>query len=125
MSYKNLTILTGNLGKDVELKRLDSGKAVAKFSLATSETYTNKQGEKVTDTQWHDIVAWGKSAEFAERQLKKGSSVTIFGKLTYRTHEHEGQKRYYTEIVANEIIPHVWAKGDQGPGEDDEPDWLK
>lgn len=121
MSIRNIVFLIGNLGQDPEVRRLESGKSVAKFSMATSETYKNQQGEKVQETQWHSIVAWGAKAEFAEKYLKKGASATITGKLTYRTYEKDGEKKYYTEIVASEIIPHVWPKNDSFPTEADEP----
>ena len=100
---KNSVTLIGNLGGDVELKEFDSGSKAARFSLATSETYKNKQGEKVTETQWHTIKLWGKLAELAHTYLKKGSSVCIDGKIVYNQYEKDGEKRYYTEIVAEKL----------------------
>ncbi len=105
---KNMTNkvqLIGNLGKDPEVKKLESGKTLAKLTLATSETYKNVKGEKVTDTQWHNLVAWGKTAEIAEEYLKKGSKVAVEGKLVNRSYEDkEGNKRYVTEVLVNEFL---------------------
>ena len=84
---------------------LDSGKKLAKFSIATNETYKNNKGERVTDTQWHNVVAWGKTAEVIENYVTKGKEVAIEGKLTSRSYETKhGEKRYLTEIVCNELL---------------------
>ena len=84
---------------------LDSGKKLAKFSIATNETYKNSEGQKVTDTQWHNIVAWNKTAEIIENYLDKGSEIMIEGKLTSRSYEtNQGEKRYVTEVVCNELL---------------------
>ena len=105
MNLRNKVQLIGNLGNDPEIITLDSGKKLAKFSIATNETYKNAQGEKVTDTQWHNIVAWNKTAELAESFLEKGKEVAIEGKLTTRSWDDDkGQKRYITEVVCNEIL---------------------
>lgn len=105
LNLKNRVQLIGNLGMDPEVKKLESGKTMAKISLATNDTYKNQKGEKVTDTQWHNLVAWGKTAEIAEKYLKKGSEVAIEGKLTSRSYEDkEGVKKYITEVVVNEIL---------------------
>ena len=97
-------ILVGNLGRDPEVRHLESGRAVANFSLATSETYKNREGEKVTHTEWHNIVMWTPLAEICERFLKKGSQVYIEGKLTTRSYDDkEGNKRYVTEVVGREM----------------------
>jgi single-strand DNA-binding protein len=105
MTIKNRVQLIGNLGATPEVKDLDNGNKVARFSVATSEFYTNKKGEKVTETQWHNIVIWGKLAGIAEQLLKKGSQVVIDGKLTTRNYtDKEGAKKYFTEIVANELL---------------------
>lgn len=97
-------ILVGNLGKDPEVRHLDNGRAVANFSIATSETYKNKAGEKVTNTEWHNVVLWTPLAEIAERFLKKGNQVYIEGKLTTRSwDDQEGNKRYTTEVVGREM----------------------
>lgn len=102
---RNQIQLIGNLGKDPEVKHLDNGKVVANISLATHEYYTNAQGEKKEDTQWHQIVMWGNNAVVAEKYLHKGSEVAIQGKLVHRNYEtKEGEKRYVTEVVANELV---------------------
>ena len=87
MSGVNKVILLGNLGKDPEVRRLDDGRGVANFSLATSETYKNKAGEKVTNTEWHNVVLWSPLADIAESYLKKGSQVYIEGKISNRSYE--------------------------------------
>ena len=104
-TLRNKVQLIGNLGQDPEVKTLDSGSKLAKFSIATSESYTNKQGENVTDTQWHNIICWGKTADIVERYVTKGKQVGIDGKLTTRSWEDkEGNKRYTTEVVCNELL---------------------
>ena len=104
MSGVNKVILVGNLGKDPEVRYLDSGVAVANFSLATTENYKNKQGEKVSQTEWHNIVLWRGLAEVAEKWLKKGSSVYVEGKIRSRKWEDkEGNTRYTTEILADNM----------------------
>ena len=104
-TLKNKVQLIGNLGQNPEVKELNGGKKVAKFSLATNETYRNKAGEKVTDTQWHNLVAWGKTAEIIEKYLKKGSEVAVEGKLLNRNYtDKEGVKRYVTEIQVSELL---------------------
>jgi len=98
----NKIVLIGNLGKDPEIRRLESGSAVGKFSIATNENYKDKNGEWQTQTEWHDIVVWRNLAERAERDLKKGKLVYIEGKLTHRKWQtKEGDDRYTTEVVAN------------------------
>ena len=104
-TLKNRVQLIGNLGNNPEVISLDKGKKVAKFSIATNESYKNNLGEKVTDTQWHQVVAWNKTAEFIETYLTKGSEVMVEGKLTSRSYEtKEGEKRYITEVVCSEIL---------------------
>lgn len=104
-ALKNRVQLIGNLGNDPEIITLESGKKLAKFSIATNETYKNSAGEKVTDTQWHNIVAWNKTAEIIEKYLQKGNEVIIEGKLTSRSFDDkEGNKRYVTEVVCNELL---------------------
>ena len=96
--------MLGNLGKDPEVRRLDDGRGVANFSLATSETYKNKSGEKVTNTEWHNIVLWSPLADIAENYLKKGSQVYIEGKISNRSYEDkDGVKKYISEVVGREI----------------------
>ena len=100
----NKVILLGNLGKDPEVRHLDTGRAVANFSLATSEVYKNRNGDKVTNTEWHNIVLWTPLAEVAEKFLKKGSQVYIEGKIATRSYDDkDGNKKYITEIVGREM----------------------
>jgi single-strand DNA-binding protein len=104
-TLRNKVQLIGNLGNDPEIINLESGKTLAKFSIATNESYTNNKGEKITDTQWHNIVAWGKTAQIIEKYVGKGKEVAIEGKLTNRFYETKtGEKRYITEIVCNELM---------------------
>lgn len=104
-ALRNKVQLIGNLGNDPEIVNLDGGNKLAKFSIATNETYKNAKGEKVTDTQWHNVVAWGKTAEIIENYLTKGNEVAVEGKLTHRSYEtKEGEKRYVTEIKCNELL---------------------
>ena len=104
VSGVNKVILIGNLGKDPEVRYLDNGVAVANLSLATSENYKNKDGEKVTQTEWHDIVLWRGLAEVAEKYLKKGSSVYIEGKLrTNKWVDKDENTRYKTEVLADKL----------------------
>ncbi|MGB5434628.1 MAG: single-stranded DNA-binding protein [Maribacter sp.] len=104
-ALRNKVQLIGNLGNDPEIVNLDGGSKLAKFSIATNETYKNAKGEKVTDTQWHNVVAWGKTAEIVENYLAKGNEVAVEGKLTHRSYEtKEGDKRYITEIRCNELL---------------------
>jgi single-strand DNA-binding protein len=100
----NRVTLIGRLGKDPEVRRLESGAAVAKFSLATSETYKDKDGNKQETTEWHNIIVWRTQAEIAEKYLKKGMLVYVEGKLTYREYtDKDNIKRNFTEIVANDF----------------------
>ena len=104
-NLKNKVQLIGNLGMNPEIKTLDSGKKLAKFSIATNESYKNAKGEKIEDTQWHNLIAWGKTADIIEKYLEKGNEVAIEGKLTNRSYDDkDGNKRYITEIVINEIL---------------------
>lgn len=104
-NLRNRVQLIGNLGMNPEIKTLESGTKFAKFSLATNETYKNSKGEKVTETEWHNIIAWNKTAELAEMFLEKGKEVAVDGKLTTRSWEDEkGNKKYMTEVVCNEIV---------------------
>lgn len=102
---KNRVQLIGNLGKDPEVRAIDNGNKMARMSIATSETYQNNKGEKVTDTQWHTVVAWGKTAELVEKLLTKGSEVALEGKLVNRSYtDKDGQKKFITEVVAQEFL---------------------
>ncbi|MCF8713304.1 single-stranded DNA-binding protein [Joostella atrarenae] len=104
-SLRNSVRLIGNLGNDPEVINLDSGKKLAKFSIATNENYKDQKGNVVKDTQWHNIIAWGKTADIVEKYLVKGKEVAIEGKLTSRNYDDkEGVKRYVTEINCNEIL---------------------
>ncbi|WP_166382926.1 single-stranded DNA-binding protein [Polaribacter sp. 11A2H] len=104
-TLKNKVQLIGNVGNVPEVKTLEDGKKVVNFSLATNEFYKNSDGEKVQNTQWHAIVAWGKIAEIVAEYVGKGKEVAIEGKLTSRSYEtKEGEKRYVTEVVADEIL---------------------
>jgi single-strand DNA-binding protein len=104
-TLRNKVQLIGNLGNNPEIITLESGKKLAKFSIATNENYKNAQGEKITETQWHNIVAWNKTAEIAERFLEKGKEVAVEGKLTTRSYnDKDGNKRYVTEVVINELL---------------------
>ncbi|MFV9549952.1 single-stranded DNA-binding protein [Algibacter sp. PT7-4] len=104
-TLRNKVQLIGNVGNEPEITNLDNNKKVAKFSIATNESYKNAQGEKVTNTQWHNILAWGKIAEIVEKYVGKGKEVALEGKLTSRSYEtKEGEKRYVTEVVVDEIL---------------------
>lgn len=104
-TLRNKVQLIGNLGNDPEIITLESGKKLAKLSIATNESYKNAQGEKITDTQWHNVVAWNKTAEIIEKYLKKGNEIAIEGKLTSRLYETaEGEKKYITEVICNELL---------------------
>ena len=104
-ALRNKVQLIGHLGMDPEVKALNGGKKLAKMSIATNETYKNAKGEKVTDTQWHNLIAWGKTAEIVEKFLKKGSEVAIEGKLINNNYtDKEGIKRYSTEIEVSEVL---------------------
>ena len=98
----NKVILIGNVGKDPEVNYIKEDLPVAKFTLATSETYT-KDGQKVTNTEWHNIVVWRGLAKVVENYVKKGSKLYIEGKITNRQYEKDGQTKYFTEIVAREL----------------------
>lgn len=104
-NLKNKVQLIGNLGNNPEVINLESGKKLAKFSIATNETYKNVKGEQIKDTQWHNVVAWGKTAEIIEKYLQKGNEVAVEGKLINRSFDDkDGNKRYVTEILANELL---------------------
>ena len=131
MSGVNKAILLGNLGKDPEIRKLDDGRAVANFSIATSESYKNKAGEKVTNTEWHNIVLWSPLAEIAENYLKKGSQVYIEGKISNRSNEDkEGVKKYISEVVGRDITllgraPESQQQNDSSSTENDNPEAVQ
>ncbi len=104
-ALRNSVQLIGNLGQDPEIITLENGSKLAKFSMATTDSYKNTQGEKVEETQWHNIVVWGKTADIVENYLTKGKQVAIEGKLMHRSYENkQGEKRYITEIKCNELL---------------------
>jgi single-strand DNA-binding protein len=104
-NLKNSVKLIGRLGKDPEVKTFGNGKTKTSFSLATSESYQNQKGEKVEDTQWHNLVFWGSLAEIAGQHLKKGSQVAVEGKLVHRVYQTDkGEKRYITEISVQDML---------------------
>jgi len=104
MAGVNKVILVGNLGKDPEIRHLENGRAVVNFPIATSETYKTRDGEKVTKTEWHNVVLWTPLAEIAEKYLSKGSQLYVEGKLTTRSwDDKDGNKRYTTEVVGREM----------------------
>ncbi|MCK7461049.1 MAG: single-stranded DNA-binding protein [Sphingobacterium sp.] len=101
----NKVILVGNVGKDPVVRYFDKGVAKATFPLATSETYTNQQGETITSTEWHNIVLWRALAEVAEKTVKKGSQVYIVGKIKTRSYvDKDGNNKYITEILADTLL---------------------
>ena len=104
-TLRNKVQLIGNLGNDPEIITLESGQKLAKFSLATNENYKDSDGQKQTKTDWHNLIAWGKTADIVEKYITKGKEIAIGGKLTNRSYEtKEGEKRYVTEVVVNEIL---------------------
>jgi single-strand DNA-binding protein len=105
MGSLNKVMLIGNLGKDPEVRAIPSGVKVANFSIATSENYTNREGQKVDKTEWHNIVMWRGLAEVAEKYLKKGSQIFVEGRLQTRSWDDQnGQKKYMTEVVADNMV---------------------
>lgn len=104
-SFKNNVQLIGHVGQEPEIITTESGKKLAKLSLATNDSFTNAQGEKITNTDWHNIIAWNGTANIIEQYVAKGKEIGIQGKLTTRSWEDkEGVKRYTTEVVCNEIL---------------------
>ena len=104
-ALKNKVQLIGNLGNAPEVRNTESGKKLVRFSIATNESYRNAKGEKVTETQWHNLIAWGKVADIAEKYLAKGTEVAIEGKLMNGNYtDKDGNKKYFTEIQVHEIL---------------------
>lgn len=104
-NLRNRVQLIGHVGNDPEVQNLESGSKLVRLSLATNENYRNKEGERVTKTEWHNVVAWNKTAEIIENYVTKGKEIGVNGKLTTRTWEDkDGIKRYTTEVVCNEIL---------------------
>ena len=104
-TLRNKVQLIGHIGNDPEIKTFDGGKKLAKLNVATNESYKNDKGEKVEETQWHNLVAWGKTADIIEKYVVKGKEIAIEGKLTHRSYEDKnGEKRYVTEVVIDELL---------------------
>jgi single-strand DNA-binding protein len=104
-SLRNRVNLIGNLGQNPETKKLESGKKVTRFTLATSDDYKNSEGQKIKETTWHNIVAWNGLADLAGNYLKKGSQVAVEGRIVYRSYEDKtGVTKYITEIVINDLM---------------------
>ena len=104
-TLRNKVQLIGNIGNDPKISVLESGSKTVRFAMATNEYYTNNQGEKVQNTDWHQIVAWGKTADILEKYTAKGSEIGVRGKIKTRTYTTEdGNQRYVTEVVADEVL---------------------
>jgi single-strand DNA-binding protein len=104
-NVRNSVQLIGNLGREVQYKRLDNGSSLARVSLATRDVFRNAQGEKVVNVQWHQLVGWGKTAETMHKLLQKGQEIAVKGKLTQHSYtDREGRKRFRSEVVVNEFL---------------------
>ena len=104
-AMKNTVQLIGHVGQEPEIKNLDGGKKVANITLATNEVYYKENGDKVEQTEWHRLAAWGKTADIIEKYVTKGIQIGIEGKLTHRSYDDKnGEKRYITEVVVNEVL---------------------
>ncbi len=104
-ALKNKVQLIGNVGNAVEVKNTESGKKLVKFSIATNESYRNSKGEKITETTWHNVIAWGKVAEIAEKFLQKGTEIAVEGKLTNKSYtDKDGNKKNIYEVQINELL---------------------
>jgi len=104
-TLRNSVRLVGNLGMDPEVKSFENNRKLAKISIATNESYKNDKGERITDTQWHNLVLWGVQAKLAEDLLKKGDEIAIEGKLASRSYvDKDGNKKYITEVVVNDFL---------------------
>lgn len=104
-SLRNSVQLIGNLGMDPEVKEVSNGSKMARFSMATSESYRNQKGEKITETQWHNLIIWGKLAEVAEKYLKKGKQIAVEGKLETNSYEDkEGNRKFFTQVRVNDLL---------------------
>jgi single-strand DNA-binding protein len=104
-AMKNKVQLIGHVGNEPEIKNFEGGKKLASLTLATNESYRNEKGEKVTQTEWHKVTAWDKTAEIIEKYVTKGKEIAVEGKLTYHSYEDKnGEKRYITEVKVNEIL---------------------
>ncbi len=104
-TLRNSVRLVGNLGMDPEVKSFENNRKLAKISIATNESYKNDKGERITDTQWHNLILWGVQAKLAEELLKKGDEIAIEGKLASRSYvDKDGNKKYITEVVVNDFL---------------------
>jgi single-strand DNA-binding protein len=104
-SLRNSVQLIGNLGMDPEVKQVSNGNKMARFSLATTETYKNQKGEKVSETQWHKLIIWGGLAEVAEKYLKKGKQIAVEGRLETNTYDDkDGNRKFFTQINVNDLV---------------------
>ena len=104
-SLRNRVQLIGYVGNDPEIKTVENGRKLAIITLATNDHYKNAKGEKVEQTEWHRLTAWGATAEIVEQLVKKGKEIAVEGKLTHRSYDDKnGEKRYVTDIVINEIL---------------------
>lgn len=118
----NRAILVGNLGADPEVRTTATGQVVATLSIATSETFTDKQGQRQERTEWHRVIVWGKTAELAQRYLAKGRKVYVEGRIQTRSWEDDaGQKRYSTEVVASQLVFLDSGKGGSGQAAEQPP----
>ncbi|WP_396156501.1 single-stranded DNA-binding protein [Flavobacterium sp.] len=104
-AMKNKVQLIGHVGQEPEIKTFDGGKKLANITIATNDYYINDKGDKVEQTEWHKVTAWGKVAEIIEKYVTKGKEIAIEGKLTHRSYDDkDGNKRYITEVVVNDIL---------------------
>ncbi len=104
-SLRNKVQLIGRLGQDPEIINLESGNKIAKFSLATNDNYKDSSGQKIENVQWHNLIAWNKTADIIEKYVTKGKEIAIEGKLTSRSYDdNDGNKRYVTEVLVNELL---------------------
>lgn len=104
-AMRNKVQLIGHVGQDPEIKTFDGGRKVANITIATNDYYTNDKGEKIEQTEWHRVTAWGKLADIIEKYVDKGKEIAVEGKLTHRSYDDkDGNKRYITEVVANDIL---------------------
>lgn len=123
MSGVNVAVVVGHLGKDPEVRKMPNGDSVANFSIATSEKFTDKSGNKVDQTEWHAIVVYGKQADNCGQYLKKGSLAGVTGKIRTRMWEKDGTKHYKTEIIASRVQFLGSAKDGQQGGQPAADDW--
>jgi single-strand DNA-binding protein len=104
-AMKNRVQLIGNVGNDPEIKNFEGGKKLANLTIATKDSYKNEKGERVDQTEWHRVVAWGKTAEIIEKYVTKGLQVALEGKLSHRSYDDKnGEKRYISEVVVSEVV---------------------